>query len=286
MAEPRPTTADGARLIDVDGTAINYLRAGAGSPLVLIHGASSNHRDWTLGAMQAMAERHDVIAFDRPGLGRSGWPGPEGVTLAEQVRLMRGALDRLGISRSIVVGHSYGGSVALAWAVNAPRSVSGLMTLGAPSQVWPGGLGPSTGLLANPVTGPVLARSVEALLPRSVAEQVAERAFEPQAPVPGYLRHLGIEQVVNAGALRRNAQQLGALKEELRALAPRYPALDMPVEILHGTADAVVPIEIHSEPLSRNVPRARLTRLDGIGHMIQHVALPEVLEALARLDTA
>ena len=55
-----------------------------------------------------------------------------------QAALIRGALARIGIERPLLVGHSYGGSVALAWAVDAPETVSGLVLLATPSQVWDG----------------------------------------------------------------------------------------------------------------------------------------------------
>ncbi len=278
---------DRASILEVDGVLVHYRRQGRGTPVVLVHGASGNLRDWTMGAMDAMAQRHDVIAFDRAGLGLSGWPGDAaGVRLSEQGRLMRGALEQLGVERVILAGHSYGGSVVLAWALDAPQTVAGLMVLSAPSHPWPGGLGITTDLLASPLSGPALARAVPALLPRSVAERAAERVFAPQSAPEGYLQHLGYERVVNAEALRRNAMQLAVLKAEVREMAPRYGELAMPVEALHGTADEVVPLDIHSEPLAAAVPDLRLTRLRGIGHMPHHVALPEVLAALERLASA
>ena len=66
-------------------------------------------------------------------------------------------------------------------------------------------------------------------------------------------------------------------------MAPRYPSLAMPVEIVHGTADTTVSLSIHSEAMARQVAGARLTRLEGIGHMPHHVALPAVKAALDRL---
>ena len=76
---------------------------------------------------------------------------------------MRGALARLGVQRAIVVGHSYGGSVALAWALDAPETVTGLMLLSTRSHVWEGGLSWTTDLLASPVLGPALARAASML---------------------------------------------------------------------------------------------------------------------------
>lgn len=281
---PKDDPADDAgETIVVEGVPIRYLRRGAGPTVVLLHGASGNLRDWSFAALPAMAERYDVIAFDRPGHGLSGWPGPQGAGLSEQVRLLRAALTRLGVSRATVVGHSYGGSVALAWALDAPDSVDALLLIAAPSQVWPGGLGASTDLLASPLTGPLLARVVPNVLPRSVVEGAVARVFAPQAPPPGYFAHLRPDLVLAPSALRANAQQLAALKAEVAAMVPRYPTLAMPVELVHGTADDTVWIGIHSEPTAAQIPGARLTKLDGIGHMPHHVALPEVLAALDRL---
>jgi pimeloyl-ACP methyl ester carboxylesterase len=283
MRDAEPPADDGGRTIVVDGVALHYVRRGSDAPVVLIHGASGNLRDWTIDALPAMAARHDVIAFDRPGHGLSGWPGPEGARLSEQARLMRIALADLGVRRATLVGHSYGGSVALAWALDAPETVDGLVLLAAPSQVWPGGLGVSTDLLANPLTGPLLAATLPSVLPRSVAENAVAAVFAPQDPPPGYLREVRLDLVVTRSALRANALQLAALKDQIRVMVPRYPSLAMPVELVHGGADETVPIHIHSEPLSRQLPDARLTRLDGVGHMPHHVALPAVLAALDRI---
>lgn len=272
--------------VTVKGVSLHYRRAGQGPSVVLLHGASGNLRDWSFGAFDAIARSHDAIAFDRPGLGLSDWPGPAGARLDVQVRLLRAALAALGVERTIVVGHSYGGSVALAWALLEPASVSGLMLLGAPSQVWPGGLGLSTDLLANPVTGPLIASTIPAVLPGAVAEAAAGRVFAPQKPPPGYVAQLGFDQVLRAQTLRANALQLAALKDQIRQMVPQYPTLAMPVEVLHGTADSTVPLAIHSEPLARQISHARLQRLAGIGHMPHHAALPEVLAALGRLARA
>jgi len=279
-----PAGADGGAAIEIDGVPIYHRRMGSGPPLVLIHGASGNLRDWTLGPAQAMAETHTVHLFDRPGHGLSGWPGEAGVELHAQASLMRRALAMRGVERARIVGHSYGGAVALAWALAAPGSVAGLMLIASPSQTWEGsGLGVSTRLLANPVTGPFVAQAAPVVVSERVARSAVENVFAPQAPPEGYFAHLQPDLILRPETLRRNARQLATLKGQIRAMIPDYPRLEMPVEILHGTADTTVKLGIHSEPLAGQVPNGRLTRLAGVGHMPHHVALPEVIAALGRL---
>ena len=68
------------------------------------------------------------------------------------------------------------------------------------------------------------------------------------------------------------------LVAEVEAMHMRYAEIDLPVEILHGTADTTVPIHIHAEEVIKIVPSANLTRLDGIGHMPHHTN-PEIVTA-------
>lgn len=266
----------------VDGVPIHFEGQGSGRPVVLIHGASGNLNDMTFRLAPLLAERYEVIAFDRPGHGLSGLPPGGGVSIRAQAALLRGVVEGLGITRPIVVGHSYGGSVALAWAVDAPETVGGLVLLAAPSQVWEGGLGVTNDLLASPLTGPTLAWAAPHLVTRSFAERTVAGVFEPQTPPEGYLDHLDLALVLQPQSLRENARELVALKEELRPMIPAYSDLDMPVEIVHGEADRTVGLHIHSIPLARQVPYARLTRLPSIGHMLHQVAAHEAAAAVQR----
>lgn len=264
--------------VEVDGVPIHLARSGRGRPVVLVHGASGNLNDMTFRLGPALADRFEVIAVDRPGHGRSGMPPGGNVSIREQARLLRGAVARLGIARATVVGHSYGGSVALAWAVDAPESVAALVLLAAPSQVWDGGLRLTNDLLANPVTGPALAAALPHLVTETFAERTLATVFAPQAAPSGYLDHLDLSLVLQPTSLRENARQLVALKEQIRPLVPAYGHLQMPIELVHGTSDQTVGLEIHSRPFIRQVPHARITVLSGIGHMLHQVATGKVAE--------
>src|SRR3954449_9570700 len=97
------------RFIEIDGVRLHYLERGAGTPVVLIHGNVVTAEDWVLsGVLDRVAERHRVVAFDRPGYGHSERPRGSAWAAAAQAALVRRALARLGIERPVVVGHSWG----------------------------------------------------------------------------------------------------------------------------------------------------------------------------------
>ena len=281
MFRPRRPAVAGDT-VTVDGRRLHYVRAGSGPPLVLIHGASGTHRDWTFFHMARLTERYEVFAFDRPGIGASDAArGPLG--LSGQADLMRAAMAVLGHERVTLVGHSYGGSVALNWAVGSPESVAALVLLAAPSLVWEGSPGRLYDLTNTPVIGWAFSELVPYIASEARIARSIERIFAPQ-PVPeGFRAHVGIRAAVQPTMFRRNAAMVGALKDDIRQMIPRYDTLTMPIELIHGEDDTIVRNAIHSAPFAEMVPTARLTALPGVGHMPHH-ARPDLLDtALARV---
>ena len=275
------------RLIEVDGVAVHYVRKGAGPEVVLIHGASGNLRDFTFGFMDRLARRYTVTAFDRPGLGYTD-PLPRGEGMARgsaspvaQARLLRAAADRLGIAAPVVVGHSFGGIVALGWAIadldhGTKAAASAVVALAGVSMPWPGALGPYYRINGSPlgaVTIPLLSAFVPA---RLVRDRIAA-TFKPQDPPDGYEAHIGARLVLRPDSFRANIRQVSALRPHVVAMERRYGGLSIPIEMVHGTADETVPIQIHARPFARRYG-AELTELPGVGHMPHHVA-PAACEA-------
>ena len=124
--------------------------------------------------------------------------------------------------------------------------------------------------------------AITALVGENRITDAVESVFDPQAMPRGYAQHIGAPLSLTRAALRANARHRATLKSEIRAMIPRYDALDLPVEIVHGTADTTVSIALHAEEMVAQVPTARLTRLEGIGHMPHHVAADDVAAAVDR----
>lgn len=264
--------------VTVDGKRVHYRQTGAGHDLVLIHGSSGNIRDFDFGMLEALAKSYRVTAFDRPGLGHSDPIADPGI--AAQVRVIKAAATELGIVNPLVVGQSYGGSLALEWGLQG--GAAGLVLISSPSMPWPGDLDIWYRINATALGHALAPGLAAAWAPQSYVDGAISAIFAPNAVPAGYRSNIGSGLTTRASALRANAAQINALRGQLVAMQARYGGLTLPVELVHGDADTIVPLAIHSGPLSQILPDVRLTVLPGIGHMPHHAALPEVLAAIDR----
>src|ERR1700736_1640992 len=102
------------RFLKIDGVRLHYVERGAGEPLVLLHGNGSMIQDFeSSGLIDLAAKNYRVIVFDRPGFWHSDRPRNVVWTPDAQAELIKRTLDRLGVSNAIVLGHSWGASVAV-----------------------------------------------------------------------------------------------------------------------------------------------------------------------------
>jgi pimeloyl-ACP methyl ester carboxylesterase len=266
------------RFLTIDGHRVHVVTRGTGPDLVLIHGASGNTRDFTHGLIDRLAQRYRVIVVDRPGLGYTDRIDPQGASLRQQADLIARAAAELGAEKPIVFGHSYGGAVALAWAVHRPATLSALVVSAAASNPWGTGLGAYYTILSHPLGQRFVIPLLTAWVPDRVVDAQIDSVFLPQSAPEGYHAHIGAGLTLRRVSMRANALHRANLLDEIRAQASRYGEIGVPVEILHGDADSTVPLRVHSEPLSRQIPQARLTVLPGVGHMPHH-AVPDAVEA-------
>ncbi|WP_339107083.1 alpha/beta hydrolase [Thioclava sp. GXIMD4216] len=253
----------------------------AAPQIVLIHGASGSLRDMTFRLAPALERDYRLFIVDRPGF---GWSDPlKHDSIFRQARLLQAATSRLGARQPLIVGHSYGGAVALAWASEAPESLSGLVLLAAASQEWHTPL-PWLYRLTAPALGQALAVPViSAWAPDGAVSSAVEEVFAPEAMPEGYIAHFGPQMTLRHKTMRANARQRANLETEIRQMVPRYQQIHVPVELLHGDRDTIVDLGIHSRPTQALLPQAQLTVLQGAGHMINHTRLDAVLAAIRRI---
>ncbi len=278
----RTLTPPIGQLIEQDGKMVHVWVGGTGPDLILLHGASGNLRDFTFRLTDKLTQNFRVIAFDRPGLGYSEALHSHGESPQEQARHLARVADRLGVKNAIIAGHSFGGSVAMAWALERADQVAALVSLAGAVNPWPGELGAWYGLVGSDLGGATVVPLIAALVPLSLAKKSVVSIFEPDAVPDGYLEYIGVDLTLRSKVLRANARQVNGLRPNVVEMSRLYPSLTIPIEIIHGSDDITVPLSVHSEPLAKAVTTANLTVLPGIGHMPQHADPDAAIAAIQR----
>jgi len=270
------------QFVTVAGKRVHAVVSGQGPDLVLIHGASGNTRDYTFALAGRLADSFRVIAFDRPGLGWSEGLGDAGISPAAQADHLRAAAAQLGVRRPLVLGHSYGGAVALAWGLAAPQATAGLVVVSGATMPWPEPLDWFFTLTSHPLSAPVAVPLLTAFAPLSRLDHDIASIFRPDPVPPGYSEYVGAGLTLRRASLHSYARQVAGLKACLQAMVQHYPGLTLPVELVHGDADTVVPLAVHSQELAQLLPDATLTVLAGAGHMPHHTHASDVIAAIHR----
>jgi pimeloyl-ACP methyl ester carboxylesterase len=268
------------RFIEVDGARLHYVDAGFGVPVVLLHGLGTMIEDFDLSGVPAQASRkYRVVAFDRPGYGYSSRPRGIAWTPVAQARLLRAALERLGIARPVIVGHSWGSLVALAYGLEFPGQTRGVVL--ASGYYFPTArpdalmLGPP----AIPVLGTLLRHTLSPLAGRLLWPAALRLLFSP-LPVPGYFSRFPVWRALQPEQLRAAAQESVMLLSAVLAMRPRYAQLATRAVIVAGAEDRYVRPKTHSQRLHRMLPQSRFIEVPGAGHMVHHAAPEAILQAI------
>jgi pimeloyl-ACP methyl ester carboxylesterase len=252
---------------------------GADPAIVLIHGASGNLEDMRIALGEKLAASRRVILIDRPGHGWSSRPQSDDyASPARQAELVAGALEQLGVRRAIVIGHSWGGAFATAYALAFPERTAGLVLLSAVTHPWPGDPGWYNKLASLPYIGALFLCTCVYPLGLLMAAGASRSVFEPQAVPDDYMRRAAIRLVLRPKAFYSNARDLALLERFISTQVPRYADLRTPTVIITGDRDTLVSPQINARALAASVPSAKLILLKDVGHMPHHAA-PEVVAA-------
>jgi pimeloyl-ACP methyl ester carboxylesterase len=272
------------RFIDVDGARIHYLDEGTGPTLLLVHGLCGQMHNFTYSLLGKLRHDFRVVILDRPGNGYSILPAKAPATISAHARIISRFCQELKLGRPLIVGHSLGGAIALALALNHPEQVSGLALL-APATHRPERVPPIFDGLA--IASPLLRRLIAWTLatPLSIAnrELVLATLFGPE-PVAadfavrgGGLLNLRPRSFIGASA------ELMATFDELGKMPARYKDLSVPVGILYGSGDRILDPAAHGKGLATKVEGAELELIEDGGHMIPLTSADRVAAFVVRM---
>jgi pimeloyl-ACP methyl ester carboxylesterase len=261
------TAAGSNEEIELHGHRVNYRTAGSGDQvLVLLHGITSTADAWR-DVMDRLAERYTVIAPDLIGHGRSAKPRGD-YSLGAYAAGVRDLLAVLGYERGTVVGHSFGGGIAMQFSYLFPEYVERMALISS------GGLGTEVHPLLRAATLP----GSEWVLPL-LAREWSVRAGDAVRTVAG---KLGLEAGPDLAEFARGYASLteegasdafihtmrGVIDHEgqrVSALDRLYLADQMPTLIIWGDSDPVIPVE-HGRNAHRIVEHGRYVEIEGSGH--------------------
>jgi len=245
-----------------------------GVPVVLLHGQPGAGSDWD-AVVRALPPRLRSLALDRPGYRTS--PHPPG-SFHDNAQWLLSELDHAEVQDAILVGHSYGGGIALTAATLAPERVRGLVLV---SSVGPGCLDGWDTLLAAPIAGPVCAVAAWWLTPwfarRRLAriERIRNRPLETDEHV--YWEVWGNARHQHGAMWRTFLTEQRALVRGLDQLNTRLDQIAAPTVVIADPADKMIPLAT-AYALHDRIPRARLVLVGEGGHHLPR-RIPKIIAA-------
>ena len=247
------------RLLDVDGVRTFVHRSGRGEPLVLIHGLLVSHWIWR-PVIKTLSAEAEVIAFDLPGHGEADRPAPQAFdyTPLGLAHYCDRVLDVLGVSGATVVGHSFGGGIALALAALHPERVRALLAVDAVAL--PFRLPLSGQLVLSPGIGEALFKRVYS---RGQLASHFENAFEDRSLASDLYVDYYWERLNRPGGRDATYAMIRAMAG--LDLSPLLGEISAPTAVLFGDKDRIVP-PAHAERIAALVPGATAEVIPGCGH--------------------
>ena len=271
------------KFIEVGGAQLHYVEQGRGRPIVMIHGSMLNTRDMEMSLFPSLVSDYRVIAFDRPGLGHS--TRAQGQDLEDprnQARLIHAALGEMGIAQPVIVAHSWGGAVALAYAMEFPQDVKGLVLIS--SAAYPSNEQIGLYNLAQmPVVGSVARHTFLPPLMLAARPTLLDRFFGPNTPPPEYLDQVGLSLMTDPDRFLNDAMDFNAVGPALAQMRNGYRTMRTQMIIVTGDEDRAVSPEDNSYRLHNEVVGSEMIVLEGIGHMPHHMATDKVVEAIVTM---
>ncbi len=261
-----------------------FVKVGSGPVVLLLHGLACDHTTWS-PVIDRLAQKYTVIAPDLLGHGLSDKPRAD-YTLGGYANGMRDLLTILGIDKVTVVGHSFGGGVAMQFAYQFPERTHRLMLVST------GGLGPEVTPLIKLIQAPGWFQLMGALTLPGIrhAETAVLRAVAghgSRGPLRKYTRDLDeVADIVESWkdrhtrfAIRHLVRAVIDWQGQIVTMADRaYLTQAMPMAVLWGLEDQVIPVR-HASNAAALAPDVRVDVLADAGHF-PHTDHPDEFAAI------
>jgi pimeloyl-ACP methyl ester carboxylesterase len=240
---------------------------GEGPPILLIHGFGTNTFTWR-HISPDLARDHRVIAVDLKGFGQSDKPFDGRYSVYDQAELLAQLIEDKDLRDLTLVGHSFGGGVALLLALEANQRLDGRITrlVLLDSIAYPQNIPVFFRLLDVPLVSQLGVRMVPPSVQARVALQIAYFDDSKIDPEEIELYAAPLKTAAGKHAIIHSARQI--VPEDIAELSERYKTIDLPTLILWCDHDRIVPLEVGIK-LRRTLPNSTLRLIEDCGHMPQ-----------------
>jgi pimeloyl-ACP methyl ester carboxylesterase len=258
------------KFVDVGADRLHYIEYGTpGKPaIVFVHGLCGQLRNFAYMDMRALAKDYHVVLVDRPGAGQSIRGEGSRANVYAQARTIAQFIAKLGLDRPVVFGHSLGGAITLALGLNHAQQVRRL-----------GLIAPLT-MYENTAPGPFKALrlrweplrrliSLTGAVPAAllINHQAVKGVFHPERVPFDFGTKGGGDSGLRSHTFYAASSDMVAAPDDLPDMEMRYATMPVPVDMLFGREDAILPYDKHALGLQKRLPSVNLRTVAG-GHML------------------
>lgn len=272
------------KFVEIDGNRIHYVEEGEGRPILFIHGLGGTLHHLRHPLFGGKIPGYRLIAIDRPGAGYSTRAAGVSARMPEQAALIAKFIDRLGLEKPLVVGHSLGGMITLTLALNHPDKISGIVLLAALTRHREG-VPPEFApiYIRSPLKRWLLANTVAIPAALKMAPATLAYVFGPQETPKDYMTEGGGELGLRPGHFINMVKDLVAVADDMPALSKRFSEIDMPAGMIFGTADKVLNYKENGDEFRGLIKGLDFEMVEGIGHHPQYWATDRVVAMIGRV---
>jgi pimeloyl-ACP methyl ester carboxylesterase len=263
--------------VTINDVKIRFKQIGTGPDLLFIHGVPGSIEDWE-SLIPVLSPRYRLTLYDRPGHGFSSAENIE-YNLEHNARIAFGLIDKLQLKDVIVIGHSYGGSIVMAMAVQKTLSVKGFIAVGGTSYEVRH-IDPLFCIIRLPLIGRGFASIASVTVGAGMVAEGIEQAFHPNLKaIPAGFTNRRKTIWLQTRVICTIAREELNLNHDLQRIIPRYRDIQKSFIIIHGSDDLLVPSD-DSRRLHSVLPNSRLIILKNTGHQVQYAQSGAIVKAI------
>jgi pimeloyl-ACP methyl ester carboxylesterase len=271
------------QFVEIDGQRLHYVDTkGTGPAIVMIHGLGGTLWNYTYALVDKLSGEFRVVAVDRPGSGYSARADDASARLAAQADTLAKFMRALGLKQPLLVGHSLGGALSLAIALDHPDCAGALVLIAPLTQAQDDVPEPFQGLVVNsPMMRKIVAWTLATPMSIRNAPKLLKIVFGPDAVPADYPTRGGGLLGLRPKSFYNTSSDLVAASEDLPGMMKRYGGLTIPLGMLFAKGDLILDYRRHGEAMKQICPALDLVLLDEHGHMLP-VTAPDATASLIR----